>query len=79
MQYGFTDFKVSDLGFEDIQKLNPGDIRYKVDLNDARQSTAKNHKAGDRYYDHHNVNDGPDAKLLELDKNNKPYNYKVLD
>ncbi|WP_086289676.1 ammonia-forming cytochrome c nitrite reductase subunit c552 [Campylobacter devanensis] len=79
LQYGFSDFKTSNLGFEDIQKLNPGEIRYKVDLNDARQSTAKGHKAGDRYYEHDNINDGPNANLLELDKNNKPYNHKVLD
>lgn len=30
---GITNFKTSNLGFEDMQKLNPGEIRYKVDVN----------------------------------------------
>ncbi|EAI4428841.1 ammonia-forming cytochrome c nitrite reductase subunit c552 [Campylobacter lari] len=68
---GIKDFKTSNLGFEDIQKLNPGEIHYKVDLND--------NKAGDRYYKHQEVNGNPPAKLLEDDKNLKPYNYKVID
>jgi len=68
---GIKDFKTSDLGFEDIQKLNPGEIRYKVDLN--------GHKAGERYYKHENVNGNPPAQLLEDDKNLKPYNYKLVD
>ncbi|TXE89355.1 ammonia-forming cytochrome c nitrite reductase subunit c552 [Campylobacter volucris] len=65
------DFKTSNLGFEDIQKFNPGQIRYKVDLN--------GHKAGDRYYEHNNVNGNPSQKLLDNDKNLQPYNYKVVD
>lgn len=44
---GIKDFKTSNLGFEDIQKLNPGEIHYKVDLN--------GNKAGDRYYKHQEV------------------------
>ncbi|KAA6226443.1 MULTISPECIES: ammonia-forming cytochrome c nitrite reductase subunit c552 [unclassified Campylobacter] len=68
---GITDFTTSDLGFEDIQKFNPGDIRYKVDLN--------GHKAGDRYYEHENINGNPPAKLLEDDKNIKPYTYTYVD
>lgn len=79
LKHDFKDFTTSDLGFEDIQKLNPGDIRYKVDLNDARQATGKNHKAGDRYYEHADINDGPNSKLLEMDKNTKPYNHKAMD
>lgn len=27
------DFQISNLGFEDIQKLNPGELYYKVDVN----------------------------------------------
>ncbi len=68
---GIKDFKTSNLGSEDIQKLNPGDIRYKVDLN--------GHKAGDRYYEHDNINGNPPAKLLEYDKNLNPYNYTYID
>ena len=66
-------------GFKDIQKLNPGDIKYKVNTNDARQATGKNHKAGDRYYEHSNINDAPSQKLLDLDKANKPYDHKAID
>lgn len=61
----------SEATFEDIQKLNPGDIRYKVDLNGK--------KAGSRYYEHEEINGNPPANLLELDKNNKPYNYQKID
>lgn len=58
---GITNFKTSNLGFEDMQKLNPGEIRYKVDVNGK--------KAGDRYYEHENVNGNPPAALIEYDKN----------
>lgn len=68
---GIKGFKTSDLGFEDIQKFNPGEITYKVDLNGK--------KAGDRYYDHLNVNGPAPKELLELDKNTKPYNFKEVD
>lgn len=68
---GIKDFKISNLGFEEIQKLNPGEIHYKVDMN--------GHKAGDRYYEHDNVNGNPPAKLLEDDKNLNPYNYTYID
>ena len=68
---GIKDFKISNLGFEDIQKLNPGEIRYKTDLN--------GHKAGERYYKHEEINGNPPAQLLEDDKNLKPYNYKIVD
>uniref|UniRef100_UPI003AF66B03 ammonia-forming cytochrome c nitrite reductase subunit c552 n=1 Tax=Campylobacter fetus TaxID=196 RepID=UPI003AF66B03 len=66
-----TGFKTSNLGFEDMQKLNPGEIRYKVDLN--------GHKAGDRYYEHDYINGNPPSNLIEDDKNLKPYNYNVVD
>ncbi|PZT47880.1 cytochrome C [Helicobacter valdiviensis] len=69
--HGIKDFKISNLGFEEIQKLNPGEIHYKVDMNGK--------KAGDRYYSHEEVNGAAPKELLERDKNNKPYNYKVLD
>ena len=68
---GIKGFSTSDVGFEEIQKLNPGEITYKVDMGE--------HKAGDRYYKHHTINGAPPKDLLELDKNTKPYNYKVLD
>lgn len=58
---GITGFKTSNLGFEDMQKLNPGEIRYKVDLN--------GHKAGDRYYEHDYINGNPPSNLIEDDKN----------
>ena len=64
-------YKASNWTFEDIQKLNPGDIRYKVDVN--------GHKAGERYYKHEEINGNPPSKYLELDKNTKPYNYTVID
>lgn len=58
--------------FEDIQKFNPGPLKYKVDVN--------GHKAGELYYeDEKNVNGNPPKDLLELDKNIKPYNYTKLD
>lgn len=68
---GIKNFKTSNVGFKEIQKLNPGEITYKVDMN--------GHKAGERYYKHHNVNGAPPKELLELDKNTKPYNYKEVD
>lgn len=68
---GIKDFKTSNLGFEEIQKYNPGEIIYKVDLN--------GHKAGERYYKHEEINGPAPKELMELDKNNKPYNYKVID
>ncbi|MCR6574771.1 ammonia-forming cytochrome c nitrite reductase subunit c552 [Campylobacter insulaenigrae] len=68
---GIKDFKTSNLTFEDIQKFNPGDIRYKVDLN--------GHKAGERYYKHDNINGNPSQHLLDMDKNLKPYNYQNID
>lgn len=66
-----NNFKISNLGFEDIQKLNPGEIYYKTDLN--------GHKTGERYYKHSNINGNPPSDLLENDKNIKPYNYQVID
>ncbi|TBR79907.1 ammonia-forming cytochrome c nitrite reductase subunit c552 [Campylobacter novaezeelandiae] len=66
-----NNFKISNLGFEDIQKLNPGEIYYKTDLN--------GHKAEERYYKHSNINGNPPSDLLENDKNIKPYNYQVID
>ena len=68
---GIKDFKISNLGFEDMQKYNPGEIRYKVDVN--------GHKAGERYYSHEEINGPAPKNLLELDKNNKPYNFKAID
>ncbi len=67
---GIKDFKISNLGFEDIQKLNPGEIQYKVDMN--------GHKKGDRYY-HQGINNAPPKEMLELDSNIKPYNYMEID
>lgn len=63
-------YKASNWTFEDIQKLNPGEIRYKVDVNE--------HKAGERYYEHEEINGNPPPKYLEFDKNTKPYNYSVI-
>lgn len=69
---GIKDFKTSNLGFEDIQKFNPGELYYKVDVN--------NHKAGERYYaDEKDVNGNPPKELLEHDKELAPYNYQVID
>lgn len=69
-QYNIA-YKPSEATFEEIQKLNPGDIRYKVDVNGK--------KAGTRYYEHTEINGNPPASALELDKNNKPYNYQKID
>ncbi len=68
---GIKDFQTSNLGFEEIQKYNPGEIVYKVDLN--------GHKAGERYYQHKEINGPAPKELMDLDKNNKPYNYKAID
>lgn len=66
------DFQISNLGFEDIQKLNPGELYYKVDVNA--------HKAGERYYENEkDVNINPPEELLKEDKNLSPYNYKFID
>lgn len=70
-KHNIKGFKISNLGFEEIQKYNPGEIHYKVDVN--------GHKAGTRYYDDKNINGAPPAKYLELDKNTRPYNYKEMD
>lgn len=69
-QYNIA-YTPSEATFEEIQKLNPGDIRYKVDVNGK--------KAGTRYYDHAEINGNPPANALDLDKNNKPYNYQKID
>lgn len=69
-QYNIA-YKPSEATFEEIQKLNPGDIRYKVDVNGK--------KAGTRYYEHTEINGNPPASALDLDKNNKPYNYQKID
>lgn len=68
---GIKDFQTSNLGFEEIQKYNPGEIVYKVDLN--------GHKAGERYYQHKEINGPAPKELMDLDKNNKPYDYKAID
>ncbi|PAF42112.1 ammonia-forming cytochrome c nitrite reductase subunit c552 [Helicobacter sp. 11S02596-1] len=65
------DFKVSNLTFEDIQKFNPGELKWKADVN--------GHKKGDRYYHEEDVNIAPPKDLIQLDKDINPYNYKVLD
>lgn len=70
-QNGIKNFKTSNLGFEEIQKFNPGEIVYKIDLN--------GHTAGERYYKHHEVNGEAPKELLELDKNTKPYNFSEID
>lgn len=68
---GIRDFSISHLGFEDIQKLNPGEITYQKDID--------GHNKGDRYYKHKEINAAPPAELLELDKNINPYNYNIID
>lgn len=80
-------YTASNIGYEDLQKDNQklgtiggvpaGDIRYAKEI-DARDGKGK-HKAGDRYYEHDNINGNPPANLLEFDKNTRPYNYKVID
>ncbi|TQR60876.1 ammonia-forming cytochrome c nitrite reductase subunit c552 [Campylobacter troglodytis] len=64
-------YEASEWGFEEIQRLNPGELHYKVDLNGA--------KAGDRYYKHKEINSNPPSKYLQMDKDTKPYKYTVLD
>ena len=39
----------------------------------------QSHKAGDRYYEYSNINDALAVDKLELDKNNKPYNFNKID
>ncbi len=68
---GITGFTPNDFTFEDIQKFNPGEIVYKVDVGE--------HKAGERYYEEPHVNGAPSQGLLELDKNTKPFNYSAMD
>lgn len=69
---GIKDFKTSNLGFEDIQKFNPGGLYYKVDVN--------NHKARECYYaDEKDINGNPLKELLEHDKELAPCNYQVID
>ena len=63
----------------DIQKFNPGEITYKVGLEYAHQAGKAGHKAGDRYYEYSNVNDALAVDKLELDKNNRPYNFNKID
>lgn len=65
------EYTPSNATFEEIQKFNPGEIKYKVDMD--------GHKAGDRYYEHLEINGNPPAELLELDKNTKPYMHTKLD
>lgn len=65
------EYTPSNATFEEIQKFNPGEIKYKVDID--------GHKAGDRYYEHLEINGNPPAELLELDKNTKPYMHTKLD
>ncbi|RDU64764.1 ammonia-forming cytochrome c nitrite reductase subunit c552 [Helicobacter sp. MIT 14-3879] len=69
-KYGI-EYKPSEATFEEIQKFNPGEIKYKVDLN--------GHKAGDRYYKDKKVNGNPPKDLLELDKDIKPYLHTKVD
>lgn len=64
-------YKPSEATFEEIQKFNPGEIKYKVDLN--------GHKKGERYYHEPEINGNPPKELLELDKNTKPYMHTKLD
>lgn len=73
---GIKGFKISHLGYEDMQKFNPGEIHYKIDMKNVK---GHDHKAGDRYYEDKRINSAPGKELLELDKNTKPYNYKELD
>ncbi len=66
----------SKLGFKDIQKFAPGQLRYPIDMN--------GHKKGDLYYGDkeeiaEKLNVAPKPELLELDSNLVPYNYKKVD
>ncbi|PAF43703.1 ammonia-forming cytochrome c nitrite reductase subunit c552 [Helicobacter sp. 11S03491-1] len=64
-------FKPSNLGFQDIFKLAPSQLRWKADVGD--------HKKGDKFYQENDVNVAPPKELIELDKEINPYNYKALD
>lgn len=64
-------FSASNLGFEDIQKFNPGEAKWKADVG--------THKKGDRFYHEEDVNNPPPKELIKLDKQTKPYDYKALD
>lgn len=68
---GIKNFTTSNLGFDEIQKFNPGEIVYKIDLD--------GHTAGERYYEDPRVNGEAPQELLELDKNTKPYNFGAID
>lgn len=65
------DYKPSNVTFADLQKLNPGELKYKVDMDGK--------KAGDRYYENKDINGNPPKELLELDSALNPFDYKVLD
>jgi len=72
LQYGVRNFKASKLGFEDIQKLNPGSIHFKHDV--------AGRKTGDRYYKEADLNGAAPAELMKLDAaTSEPFNYKVVD
>ena len=80
-------YTASNIGYEDLQKdgqklgtiggVPAGDIRYSKEIN--KRDGAGTHKAGERYYEHDNINGNPPAHLLEFDKNTRPYNYSVMD
>lgn len=81
-------FTASNIGFEDLQKDNQklaadlsgvpaGDIRYAKEIN--KRDGAGTHKAGERYYEHDNINGAAPANLMDFDKNTRPYNYSVMD
>lgn len=64
----------SKLGFKDMQKYAPGELRYPVDM--------EGHKKGDLYYnepEEKDVNRAPNKRLLELDENLSPYNYTKIN
>lgn len=63
----------SNLGFKDMQKYAPGELRYPVDM--------EGHKKGDLYYnepEEKDVNRAPNKRLLELDESLSPYNYTKI-
>ena len=81
-------FTASNIGYEDLQKDNQklaadlsgvptGDIRYAKEIN--KRDGAGTHKAGERYYEHDNINGAAPANLSDFDKNTRPYNYSVMD
>lgn len=64
----------SNLGFKDMQKYAPGELRYPADM--------EGHKKGDLYYnepEEKDVNRAPSKRLLELDENLSPYNYTKIN